>query len=314
MLPLSQGHLTCFSTCPRKFKYIFFDALSSPSSYEQKAKTQWGSQFHMLMQQRALDLPIEVMSAADDEMTHRLQALAKAAPQVFEQLSAIAHPASSAPSSHTTTSHTTTSHTNSTHSEQRRTLAFNDYLLTVIYDLVIESPDSAQIFDWKTHQQPPRKEWLETDWQTRLYLYVLCETTDLAPEQISMTYCFVRIGSNNQISPEAQEATSATTKEVPSPDFYRFGYSESQHRKTQQDLLQLTGRLTQGIAQIDANPVDIAFPKIDEEKGLCEACLFNIRCDRASSVTSFTPDTNEPYKLLRAARQITAETVPEIPI
>ncbi|MEM6449725.1 MAG: PD-(D/E)XK nuclease family protein [Cyanobacteria bacterium P01_D01_bin.105] len=280
MLPLSQGQLTLFDACPRKFKYIFFDALSGPSSYEQKAKTQWGSQFHLLMQQSALDLPVEVMAAANTDMNGRLKALAKAAPEVF------------APDG-------------SAQSEQRRTLAFNHYLLTVIYDLVVETPDGAQLFDWKTHQQPPRKEWLQADWQTRLYLYVLCETTGFDPAQLSMTYCFVRVGlDDNKVSlPE------------PLPSFYRFGYSAAQHQKTHKDLQQLTERLTGAIALMKANNEAAGFPKVDKAKGLCESCLFNIRCDRAfSTALSPTSENDDPYQLLRTARALTAETVEEIPL
>ncbi|MFK8183124.1 MAG: PD-(D/E)XK nuclease family protein [Phormidesmis sp.] len=325
MLPLSQGHLTRLSTCPRKFKYVFFDALSSPSSYEQAAKTQWGSQFHLLMQQRALALPVEVMSAADEEMTRRLSALASAAPEVFEYLSAISNAADLGDDL------AVSGHDVFAQSEQRRTLAFNDYLLTVIYDLVVETPDSGQIFDWKTHQQPPRKEWLQTDWQTRLYLYVLCETTELAPEQISMTYCFVRLGSEAEAVTNGDSKSrnskngegkapidaSAEANSLPAnsrPSFYRFGYSAAQHQKTKQDLQQLTDKLTQGIACLNTPQSEVAFPKVERAKGLCDACSFNIRCDRASSAISPTQQADNPYQLLRAAKQITVETVPEIPI
>jgi ATP-dependent exoDNAse (exonuclease V) beta subunit len=59
-------------------------------------------------------------------------------------------------------------------------------LLTVIYDLLIEAEDNAQILDWKTYPQPKEQNRLAKDWQTRLYLYVLAETSDYLPEQISM--------------------------------------------------------------------------------------------------------------------------------
>ena len=298
MIPLSQGQLTLLETCPRRFKHFFIDGLSGPASYEQKIKTQWGAQFHLLMQQRSLDLPIEVMSDADAEMMDRLSALAKTAPDIFQYL-----PISAQASKENVF----------VQSEQRRTFAFNDYLLTVIYDLVIETPSQGQIFDWKTHQQPPRKEWLQTDWQTRLYLYVLAETTALSPEQISMTYCFVRINEN---SPDKTQPDKS--QQTPPPSFYRFSYSAAQHEQTKRDLQALTQTLTSAIAQLKTNQNKPghheAFPKIDESKGLCDRCPFAIRCDRAISTFTGTNRNSDPYHLLRKARQITAETVEEIPL
>ena len=273
MRPLSQSHLTLLDTCMRKFKYVSFEALSGPSTYEQQATTQWGSQFHLLMQQRALDLPVEVMAGANSAMSESLTALAKAAPDVFKHL-----PASASAKAHDAFSQ----------SEHRRTLAFNGHLLTVIYDLVVtsagEGQSEGQIFDWKTHQRSPQKEQLQRHWQTRLYLYVLCETTDLHPEQLSMTYWFVRSGAE--------------------PSFYRFGYSKAQHQQTQQDLQRLTDRLTQMSEQVDS---DAAFPKVAVEKGLCDRCLFNVRCDRFTQ-----PSADDPYQMLRAASQLTVDSVEEV--
>ncbi|MEO1622860.1 MAG: PD-(D/E)XK nuclease family protein, partial [Cyanobacteria bacterium J06632_3] len=171
MLPLSQSHLTLLDTCPRKYQYVFFDALSAPTSYEQHIQAQWGSQFHMLMQQQALSLPAMRVATADAEMAASLQAMVQAAPDVFAHLPA---PEEIAPQNSTTTF---------SQSEHRRTLEFNGYLLTVVYDLLVlkteNNVQTGQLFDWKTHQQPPKREWLQTDWQTRLYQYVLKETTDL---------------------------------------------------------------------------------------------------------------------------------------
>ncbi len=272
MISLSQSQLTLLNTCDRKFQYVHFDALSGPSSYEQKVTTQWGTQFHLLMQQRSLNLPTEVLTSANAEMAVSMSALAKAAPEIFKAL-----PNDSNPADQNTESQ----------SEQRRTLAFNGYLLTVVYDWVLcnfdaDSPN-GQILDWKTHQRPPRKERLANDWQTRLYLYVLCETTSLRPDQLSMTYWFVR-----------SEASS-----------YRFGYSVRQHEQTRQDLQRLTARLSRMREQND-------FPKVAIAAGKCDQCPFNVRCDRISPMSSSPPLPIDPYHLLQAASQITADSVEEI--
>ncbi|MGB3296755.1 MAG: PD-(D/E)XK nuclease family protein [Phormidesmis sp.] len=308
MLSLSQSHLTILDACDRKYQYIFIDGLSGPSTYDHKATTQWGSQFHLMMQQRALNLPVEVMSGANAEMSDSLVAMAKAAPEVFAHLPVASVSLDDGEAF--------------SQSEHRRTLVFNDYLLTVIYDLVVrsrsvsggvsdgESPDQGQIFDWKTHQHPPRKEWLEADWQTRLYLYVLCETTNLRPEQLSMTYWFVRPGAMSGDLETELTAVKPNSAER-QPTFYRFDYSANQHQQTQKDLQRLTDRLTQ-LLYLDEQSID--FPKVAIEKGLCDRCPFNLRCDRAPAsiptVLSLSPD---PYLLLQTASQLSVNTVEEIP-
>ncbi|MGB7085686.1 MAG: PD-(D/E)XK nuclease family protein [Phormidesmis sp.] len=294
MLPLSQSHLTLLETCPRKYQYIFFDALSTPATYDPQITTQWGSQFHLLMQQRALNLPVELLADANVEMAESMAALATAAPDVFAHLpiSPSAERSSVAGTEDADAARPVSQNQLSpdefSQSEHQRTLAFGDYLLTVVYDLVVLSAEQGQIFDWKTHLRPPREDWLREDWQTRLYLYVLCETTDLLPEQLSMTYWFVRLGAMT----DAQ------------PSFYRFDYSIGQHRHTQQDLQRLTMQLAQMRDRAD-------FPKVSIDKGRCDRCLFNVRCDRLSPSDSLLSD---PSRLLREARQITADTVEEIPL
>lgn len=272
--PLSQAHLTFLETCDRKYQYVFFDALSAPATYDQQITTQWGSQFHLLMQQRAMGLPVGAIAGADEEMAASMTALAVAAPEVFETLTepSVVDSAFS-------------------QSEHRRTLAFGNYLLTVVYDLLVMSPTEGQIFDWKTHQQPPKKDWLQRDWQTRLYLYVLCETTKLSPEQLSMTYWFVRLAHHSGRSSQKQ------------PSFYRFSYSWDQHQQTEQDLQTLTSRLTRMSERLD-------FPKIPVGSELCESCVFNVRCDRASNRAPLY----DSARMLRAATEISIESIEEIPL
>ncbi|MEO1391506.1 MAG: PD-(D/E)XK nuclease family protein [Cyanobacteria bacterium J06634_5] len=296
MIPISQGHLTLLDACARKYQYIFFDALSGPATYDQQLTTQWGSQFHRLMQQRALNLPVEVLAEADTEMAASMAALAKAAPDVFTYLSAASDP----PAERDPLSDDASATTPFSQSEHRRTLEFNGYLLTVVYDLLVRSPMQGQIFDWKTHQRLLPEDQLRNDWQTRLYLYVLCETTDLSPQQLSMTYWFVRGSADRQEAPRA----------------YRFDYSEVLHRRTQQDLQRLTDRLSEMIRRVE-------FPKVPVEKGLCDRCLFNVRCDRVTTTLESRGDQVsealasppvDPQRLLSVASQLTADMVEEIPL
>ena len=261
LLPLSQGQLTLLDACARKYQYIYRDGLTVPIGYEQQARIDWGHQFHQLMQQQALGLPIEPLVAAEPEMMASFTALRQTAPDLFTP---------AAPGVFR-------------QSEHRRTRVFKNYLLTAIYDQVILAPGQAEIIDWKTHLTPPPRSRLQQDWQLRLYLYVLAETSQLPPEQISMTYWFVR-----HRDPQTQELV---------PTSSRFSYDLQRHRQTEQDLERLTERLNQLRLQAEA------FPKVERSRGLCSSCAFSLRCDRM----------DQPFDLvLQAARQITPKTVAEI--
>ncbi|MEO0756357.1 MAG: PD-(D/E)XK nuclease family protein [Cyanobacteria bacterium J06648_16] len=234
---LTQTHLDLLETCPRKFQHIFINGLSVPPDPELQDRATWGNQFHLLMQQQALALPIAVMEPVDPKMMACITQLKQAAPEFFN---ADLDPCRQ--------------------SETQRTLSFNGYLLTVIYDLLILGPQQAQIIDWKTYQRTPQRDRVEKNWQTRLYLYVLTETSGLEPEQVSMTYWFVR-GRD----PEAGQTV---------PESYRFSYSRSQHDRTRTELTELTHRLTRLRALND-------FPKVDISTGRCDSCTFARRCGRA---------------------------------
>ncbi|MBE9065883.1 PD-(D/E)XK nuclease family protein [Leptolyngbya cf. ectocarpi LEGE 11479] len=236
MLSLSQAHLTLLETCPRRFQYIFDQALAVPPKPTGQEAALWGSQFHLLMQQQALGIPIDVMATASGDMTAKVNALRQQAPHLFE-----AGP-----------------HERLRQSEHQRTLAFNGYLFTVIYDLVILSADAGLIVDWKTYLKPPLKQSLANDWQTRLYLYVLAETSHLAPDQLTMAYWFVRH--------QDQQGN-----DLP-PSDYRFAYSLQQHEQTRADLMRLTDQLS-CLRQRSEFPQTANLDR-------CERCPFQLRCQR----------------------------------
>lgn len=236
MLSLSQAHLTLLETCPRRFQYIFDQSLAVPPNPEGQEAALWGSQFHLLMQQQSLGMPIQVMATASEDMTAKVDALRQQAPHLFE-----AGP-----------------HEHLRQSEHQRTLAFNGYLFTVIYDLVILSAHAGLIVDWKTYLKPPLKQYLAHDWQTRLYLYVLAETSHLAPDQLTMAYWFVRHRDEHG-------------HELP-PSEYQFAYSLQQHDQTRANLLRLTDRLS-SLRQRGE------FPQTDD-LDRCLRCPFQIRCQR----------------------------------
>jgi hypothetical protein len=200
MIRLSQGQLNLLETCPPQFQRLYLEQLGSPMSPEQQEKLTWGSQFHLLMQQQELGLPIDSVLREDVQLQHSIKSLIGAVPEIWQSDTE-----------------------NWREAEHCRTLSFQGYLLTVIYDLLITDVNSAKILDWKTYLQPENTTKLAHNWQTRLYLYVLAETSDYLPEQISMTYWFVKLPTQ--------------------PQSVTFTYSTSQHEKTRQDLTYLLTQL-----------------------------------------------------------------------
>lgn len=237
LISLSQGQLNILETCPRKFQHIHLDQLGIHIDPVQQERLNWGSRFHLLMQQRELGLPVEALVEEDRELQHWVTALVDAAsdvltpnPQTFRE------------------------------AEHCRTLNFQGYVLTVIYDLLIEDENSAQIVDWKTYPEPKDRQKLAKNWQTQLYRFVLAQTSDYAPEQISMSYWFV--------------------KSQPHPQSLTFPYDTAQHEKTRNDLTKLLNQLTEW--HVRYQDFGIAFPQVALSAEKCSDCNFAIRCQRTS--------------------------------
>jgi hypothetical protein len=252
---ISQRHLKILETCPRQFEHTYFDRLTLPANPAQQTKTQLGSDFHLLMHQRELGLPIEPILARSPQLNTWMQAMLQTAPALFE------------PDAQTWRE-----------SEHVRTLEIphggdfrnDNYLFTAIYDLVILHPERADIIDWKTYPLPKYKKDLDLEWQTRLYLYMLVETSNYVPKQISFTYWFIQ--------------------STPHPKSVKISYTLKQHRQTKTDLLALLAKLT---AWLDAyRDRQEPFPQVAASTGLCDRCNFAARCGRKDldpqSTDSFT--------------------------
>ena len=235
MLRLSQRHLKILETCPRQFEHTYFDRLALPVPATQQVKTRLGSEFHLLMQQRELGLPITPILEQHPKLAEWMTAMSQTAPELFE----LDTPTLRA-------------------SEELRTLEVGNYLFTVIFDLLLLKPDQANIIDWKTYPLPKYKKDLDLEWQTRLYLYVLAETSDYLPKQIDFTYWFIQ--------------------STPKPKSVRITYTPKQHRKTQEDLAQLLNKLTDWLDgyRVKGEP----FPQIPASEGSCQYCNFAPRCGR----------------------------------
>ncbi|MEB3291190.1 MAG: PD-(D/E)XK nuclease family protein [Leptolyngbya sp.] len=244
LVTLTQGHLKLLEICPRRLQYSYLDQLAAPEDPERLERQRWGTRFHLAMQQRELGLSLDPLLAQNPELATAIQSLEEQAPDWFGPDSDPTEPAFLRQSEH------------------RRSLGWGAYELTVVYDLLRLTPHSGQIIDWKTYRQRPRKAQITQDWQTRLYLYVLAETTDLEPSQLSMTYWFV--------PPPSERTPKAANR----PGSITLTYSPNKHRATARDLHRLTRYLDELLAAKQ-------FPQVEAAKGHCLHCPFALRCQRA---------------------------------
>lgn len=225
---LSQGHLNLLETCPPQFQRIYLEQLAAPASPEQQEKMAWGSQFHHLMQQQELGLPLDSLFCMDEEFWPAITALRQKAPEIWQSSGDIIF----------------------REAEHCRTLDFDGYLLTAVYDLLILKPEQATIIDWKTYLQPENPLKLQKNWQTRLYLYVLAETelSKYSPAQISLTYWFVKLPHE--------------------PQFITFKYSRNIHEETKKSLREIIDKLNTWLE--DYYKYNQDFPHIDDCRNRCQ--------------------------------------------
>lgn len=238
LFQLSQSHLNLLTTCPRKFQNFYLDQLGLPQPPEQQERQDLGARFHQLMQQRELGLPIASLIQAEPKLQSWFESFNQAPPEMLE---------------------------GNRQSEYRLTLAFQGYLLIAVYDLLIQGDQQVQILDWKTYSRPQNPSWLQQNWQTRLYLYILAEASDYAPKQIRMTYWFAE--SKGKPSAEPRSLT--------------FAYNSELHTQTHQELTQILENLTRYLAIYRQGGT---FPQVEIEAGRCHgetsSCGFAIRCQR----------------------------------
>ena len=228
---LSQGHLNCLAACPRKFQHLYLDRLGLPQVEAPQAQQLLGRQFHQLMQQRILGLEIGPLVQTDPHLERWLNAFEHWPPPMIG---------------------------GDRESEHQRTLLQQGSVLVAVYDLLIQGEQQAQILDWKTYGRPRDLEALRQNWQTRLYLYLLAETSAYPPEQIVMTYWFAE---GNPDRPAADR-------------FLTIPYDQACHQQTQQDLTHLLDQLNQWFMD---NERGQDFPQVPLTAGQCYST--QMRCD-----------------------------------
>lgn len=248
LLRLSQTQLNVLAACPRKFQHLYLEQLGAPLIPDEQTRMQQGAQFHLLVQQWLLTLPIAPLVASDPALHQWFDAFQGAAPDIL----ALADPqAQRSP-------------------ECDRTLEFQGYLLTARYDLLLTTPHQAKILDWKTYARPRDRRWLATNWQTRLYPFILAETSAYTPADIELIYWFFQTPAGAPDTPQS----------------LTFAYSAQQHEQTRADLTQLLQALTVALHDYEQGQ---PLPDLPFGAESCNTCAFARRCDRDPEPSANAP-------------------------
>jgi PD-(D/E)XK nuclease superfamily len=242
---LSQGHLSLLETCPRQFQHQILEQLSlSNLDLDLEDRLRSGSEFHQLVQQRSLQLPIEVLLAEDPQLTRWFHAFETAEPDLFAAMENLTGNLTKKP--------------DFAESEHVRTWACLGHSLVVVYDYVVLQPELALILDWKTYGKPIHAQPLIDSWQSRLYPYVLSQTSHYDPAQIEMRYWFFHPDGTAQS--------------------LRLPHSSARQLETDRQLTHLLTQLNDWLTAYGDHGE--AFPQTDRWE-TCNRCPFSVRCGRS---------------------------------
>jgi hypothetical protein len=227
MLTLSQAHLSLLDACPREFQYRILEGLSAPIDPALQARLAWGEGLHRLIEQASLGLDLEPLLRLHPEFAPPLAKLQRALGPGGPMLAGQNY-----------------------HSEHPRQLSLAGFGLIAVYDALVLGADRAEILDWKSYGKPRRSEALRDHWQTRLYRYLLVETSDYRPEQVTMTYWF--LGEGPEEGPDNGPDNGPEDRPEAEADCLTFDYDDRQHQQTQVELLERFARLDRGLTTYGA--------------------------------------------------------------
>ena len=249
----SQRSLQDYVDCQRRFQLRYLDRLSWPAVEseplsEQEARMRTGAAFHLQVQRYLVGVPAERLSAmlASD---HADATDLRGWWDNYLRFSNI-HPVQEQLV------------------ETTLSAPIHGYRLLAKYDLVRWEAGPAgevTIYDWKTSQQKPPRQWLESRLQTRIYPYLLVQAgkfilnqEKVDPEHVKMVYWFAEQPREPEI----------------------FTYHTHGYQADHEYLLEL-------ISEIEALAEDDFHLTEDEEK--CKFCTYRSLCDRGISAGNIIP-------------------------
>ncbi|MCB2180093.1 PD-(D/E)XK nuclease family protein [bacterium] len=250
-LVFSQASLQDYLDCKRRFYYRYIEHLSWPAVeaepvMENEQRMIQGANFHQLVNQYYLGIPEDLLCE-----------MAKTANVATWWEHFIAE--------------TPVSRQGKVYTEKLVSYHLNESRLVAKFDLISRGEDGKiRIYDWKTSQKRPHREYVAVRMQTRVYPYLAAQTARqlfpggvVEPEQIEMVYWYVNF-------PREPEIFKYSTAEMER--------DEKLLQETIAEVLKLEGRED--------------FPLTDNVKQ-CQYCVYRSLCDRGSGAgdwESFDPE------------------------
>ncbi len=183
---LSQSSIQDYADCPRRFKLHYLDhltypALESEPGLENEKKQQEGQLFHRLVQQMLLGM--------DGEKLGRMAATPNLSRWWLNFLE-----------------HSPITHDSALFPEYSLSAHAGSVRITAKYDLIAIRGENLLIYDWKTYTHQPRRDWLESRWQTRVYPALLVRSggflvgrETVPPQNIKMQYWFPEFPDRSEV-------------------------------------------------------------------------------------------------------------------
>lgn len=236
----SQSSLQDYVDCPRRFQLKYIQQLSWPAvdvepARENEIYMQLGATFHRMVQQYLLGVPAEKLASLASQDVQLLKWWHNFIQTIGKQVD---------------------SGKGESHPEIALSTPVGDFRLVGKYDLLISSDHYFTIFDWKTSRKHPKREWLASNLQTRVYPYLLTRAgahlnagKSITPDQVEMIYWFANF-------PTAS---------------LRFPYSSRQYEEDDAYLISLI----EEIKLIEEEPAPLT-----ENQKRCRYCVYRSLCNR----------------------------------
>jgi hypothetical protein len=250
----SQRNLQDYVDGRRRFQLRYLDHLAWPAVeteplIEHEQHLQAGAAFHRLIQRYLIGVPVEPLSVMVESSGSNKSDLKRWWHNFLQH-------AGVAPAENTLV-------------EGVLSARIRSYRLLAKYDLirweVNNSHTNVTIYDWKTSQWLPSRQWLAERLQSRIYPYLLVQAgspiigvDNLIPEQIEMVYWFAE---------QPQEP-------------HRFAYNADQYQQDHDYLNSL-------VAEVEKLAAGDYHLTSDEAK--CRFCTYRSLCDRGITAGLFDP-------------------------
>lgn len=243
----SQSSLQDYDDCARRFQLRYLLGVRWPAAHDKSAvereqQMRLGLNFHHLVHQHVVGLPVDTLSKSVVEgPLHRWW-------QTY-----LAFPPANLPQA-------------LRRAEVRLVAPLGAHRLTARYDLIaVEPGQRAAIVDWKTEQNHPKRTWLQGRWQTRLYPYLLLRAgaelnggAALRAAQIEMVYWFANYPAQVE----------------------RFAYDDEQHAEIEQALKRLIGEIEVRAASRSDEPAVGEIWPLTADARQCRYCTYRTLCGR----------------------------------